>query len=291
MAIDFPNSPTNGDIFTSNGRSWSYDTGVWSLISSQVVGGDFGTVVDAKGDLIVGTADNVVSRLAAGTNEHRLVADSAQAGGLKYVADTTNYAVSAKGDLLVGTAADTVARVGVGANGTALVADSAEVPGVKWAAVGDVTLTDNQTLLNKTITGPLLNQPILYGAKERWSASTGSIPSSLNVDVLNGNTAFIYTGAAAADWTLNIRGDSSTSLSGALNTGDSVTIALAVWMTTARYQTSLSINGSVVTPEWQGGTVPTSGNANSYDVYVFTVVRTQASPPGYVVFASRTQFT
>jgi len=193
--------------------------------------------------------------------------------------------------LIVGTANDTASRLAVGTNGTALVADSATASGVKWAAVGDVTLTDNQTLLNKTITGPLLNQPILYGAKERWSASTGSIPSSLNVDVLNGNTAFIYTGAAAANWTLNIRGDASTSLSGALNTGDSVTIALAVWMTTARYQTSLSINGSVVTPEWQGGTAPTSGNANSYDVYVFTVVRTQASPPGYVVFASRTQFT
>lgn len=86
-----------------------------------------------KGDLLVHTG-SAHARLAAGTNEHRLVADSAQANGLKYVADTTNYAIAAKGDLLVGTAADTVTAVSVGTNGFVLTADSAEASGVKWAA-------------------------------------------------------------------------------------------------------------------------------------------------------------
>lgn len=40
------------------------------------------TIVDAKGDLIVGTAADTVSRLAAGTNEHVLVADSSTGTGL-----------------------------------------------------------------------------------------------------------------------------------------------------------------------------------------------------------------
>jgi len=42
--------------------------------------------VDAKGDLIAGTADNTVARLAVGTNGHILVADSATATGLKWAA-------------------------------------------------------------------------------------------------------------------------------------------------------------------------------------------------------------
>ena len=42
--------------------------------------------VDAKGDLIAGTADNTVARLAVGTNGHTLVADSAEATGLKWAA-------------------------------------------------------------------------------------------------------------------------------------------------------------------------------------------------------------
>ena len=41
-------------------------------------------IVDAKGDLIAGTADNTVARLAVGANGTTLVADSAEATGLKW---------------------------------------------------------------------------------------------------------------------------------------------------------------------------------------------------------------
>lgn len=42
------------------------------------------TIVDAKGDLIVGTAADTVSRLAVGTNGYALVADSTQSTGIKW---------------------------------------------------------------------------------------------------------------------------------------------------------------------------------------------------------------
>ena len=92
------------------------------------------STIDAKGDLIVGSADNVVVKLTAGTNEERLVTDSATTSGLKYVADTTNYAIAAKGDLLVGTAADTVAALTAGSNGDTLVADSSATTGLRYQA-------------------------------------------------------------------------------------------------------------------------------------------------------------
>jgi hypothetical protein len=44
------------------------------------------SIVDAKGDLIVGTADNTVGRLAVGTNGTLLTADSSEATGLKWAA-------------------------------------------------------------------------------------------------------------------------------------------------------------------------------------------------------------
>ena len=44
------------------------------------------TIVDAKGDLIVGTGADAVARLAVGTNGHTLVADSGAATGLAYSA-------------------------------------------------------------------------------------------------------------------------------------------------------------------------------------------------------------
>jgi hypothetical protein len=47
------------------------------------------SVVDAKGDLIVGTADDTVDRLAVGTNGYILVADSVEATGLKWEAPSS----------------------------------------------------------------------------------------------------------------------------------------------------------------------------------------------------------
>ena len=40
------------------------------------------SLVDAKGDLLVGSADNTVNRLAVGTNGYILTADSAETTGL-----------------------------------------------------------------------------------------------------------------------------------------------------------------------------------------------------------------
>jgi hypothetical protein len=44
------------------------------------------TAIDAKGDLIAGTGADTFARLAVGTNGHTLVADSAEATGLKWAA-------------------------------------------------------------------------------------------------------------------------------------------------------------------------------------------------------------
>jgi len=109
------------------------------------------TDIAAKGDLFAGTANDTYGILTVGTNERRLVADSAETAGLKYVADTTNYAIAAKGDLLAGTAADTLQAVTVGANGTTLVANSGATPGVAWtgAEIGKNYLINGNCAINE----------------------------------------------------------------------------------------------------------------------------------------------
>lgn len=95
--------------------------------------------INAKGDLLAGTADDTLGVLTAGTNNKILVADSAQSTGLKW--DTVDGSpggisksiVTTKGDILAATASATPARVGIGTDGQVLMADAASSPGLKWA--------------------------------------------------------------------------------------------------------------------------------------------------------------
>jgi hypothetical protein len=88
---------------------------------------------------------------------------------------------------------------------------------------------------------------------------------------------------------LNIRGNSGTTVNSMLSTGQSLTIAFAVTNgTTAYYQTGLQIDGSAVTPKWQGGSSPTSGNASSIDIYSITIIKTGNA--AFTVWESQTRF-
>ena len=61
MAITFPSSPSPGDIFTSNGKSWQYVNGKWESYGETVAPDVF--AVDAANDVV-----NVYGSLSAGAS-------------------------------------------------------------------------------------------------------------------------------------------------------------------------------------------------------------------------------
>ena len=124
---------------------------------------------------------------------------------------------------------------------------------------------------------------------ETANVDATALNANTNFDVLEGAVKF-YTANNAANWTLNVRGDSSTTLNSVMNTGDSVTIAYLASQLSANtfYQSAMQVDGNSVTPKWQGGSAPSAGNATSIDVYSFTILKTAANT--YTVLGSQTQY-
>ena len=118
-------------------------------------------------------------------------------------------------------------------------------------------------------------------------AATGTT-GTVNFDVIT-QAVLYHTSASAGNFTVNFRGDGSNSLNNIMDTGESITVAFLTTNTgTPYYNNAVTIDGSSVTPEWSGGTAPSSGNANSVDIYTYTIIKT--GDAAFTAFAGQTQF-
>jgi hypothetical protein len=128
----------------------------------------------------------------------------------------------------------------------------------------------------------------LSAAAETVTIAATAATGTVNFDVSTQSILY-YTSNASANWTLNIRGSSSTTLNSIMATGQSVTVThLVTQGSTAYYNSAVTVDGSSVTPKWSGGSAPSAGNANSVDVYTYTLFKTGSG--SFTVFASQTRY-
>jgi hypothetical protein len=124
--------------------------------------------------------------------------------------------------------------------------------------------------------------------EEKITISATAATGTINFDVITQQILY-YTTSASANYTLNIRGDGTTTLNSLMATGETITL---VFMNTngatAYYQTALTIDGTSVTPKWQTGTAPTGGNASSIDVYALTIIKTGSA--AFTVLEAQSKF-
>jgi len=129
---------------------------------------------------------------------------------------------------------------------------------------------DQQMSLNKSlaVNGTLSIEEVIE--KVFLDTSTGT---TFNVS-LNSEAIRFFTANQSANRTINFRGDASTSLNSVMNTGQSMTCAILMTQgSTAYYLNTIQVDGSAVTPKWQGG-APTEGTASGIDAYSFTIIKT-----------------
>jgi hypothetical protein len=129
---------------------------------------------------------------------------------------------------------------------------------------------------------------VLNDAAEVVTVSATAATGTINYDITTQSVLF-YTSNASANWTVNFRASSGTTLDTALAVGQSVTAAFLVTQgATAYFNSAVQVDGVSVTPKWQGGTAPAAGNASGIDVYVYTIIKTASAT--YTVLASQTRF-
>ena len=128
----------------------------------------------------------------------------------------------------------------------------------------------------------------IQAVKEKVTVTAVATTGATNFDFLT-QAVLYHTTTATGQFTLNLRGSSSTTLANMLSVGESVTGAFLNTNTTF-YVSTITIDGSStnVTLEYQGGSAPTAGNAG-IDAYTFTAIKT-ATTPAYTILASQTQF-
>lgn len=153
-----------------------------------------------------------------------------------------------------------------------------------------VAMTDLATYVH---TGPSISDADLSGTTKveevvekvtTQTSTTGTIDFDSKTQAVE-----YYTADQTANRTINFRGDGSTTLNSMLSNGESITVSIAITQgSTAYYLNTYQIDGTAVTPKWQGGVAPDAGNASGIDVYTFTIIKTASAT--YTVLASLAQF-
>jgi hypothetical protein len=153
-------------------------------------------------------------------------------------------------------------------------------------SAGTNTTTVNGKLTINTSTTQL--SALINNISETTTVSATAATGTINYYVTSQSVLY-YTTNASGNFTINIAASSGTSLNAALGIGQSVTVVfLNTNGSTAYYNSAVTIDGTSVTPKWQGGLAPTSGNASSIDIYTYTVIKTASAT--YTVLASQSQF-
>ena len=130
---------------------------------------------------------------------------------------------------------------------------------------------------------------LVQQTKEKMTISATAANGTINYDALT-QAVLYYTTDASGNWTINVRGDGSNTLNSIMSTGEALTVVfLATQGSTAYYNSAFEVDGSSVTPNWQGGSAPTEGTASGIDAYTYNIIKT--GDAAFTVLASVVDFS
>jgi hypothetical protein len=153
-------------------------------------------------------------------------------------------------------------------NGSAKIATTATGVDITGTAVTDGVTVDGTLDIEE-----------VYELVTTQTSTTGTITFDTTAQGVE-----FYTVDQTANRTINF-----SNVNANLAIGQSVTGAILLTQgATAYYLNVYQVDGTGVTPKWQGGTAPNAGNVSGIDSYSFTIIKTADAT--FTVLASQTQF-
>ena len=123
--------------------------------------------------------------------------------------------------------------------------------------------------------------------REGVKITAGKLSDNTNIDLSNG-MVHLFTTTETTTSTPNIRIDGSTSLNSKMGIGEAITVVIIVTAAAAGYSAQLTIDGSAVTEEWNGGSAPSAGSSGGFDVYNHNIIKTADAT--YVVLSNHINY-
>lgn len=151
------------------------------------------------------------------------------------------------------------------------------------ALTGDVTTTAGS--LATTVAN--VSAGAIVRSLREINTIIGTAAASYTIDTLTQAVVYV-TAAASANFTLNVRASSGTTLASHMSDGQMLTVVLMITNgATAYFNSSLTIDGNAATRRWINGVTPTTGNTAAIDVYTYTIIK---SGGAFTVLADLTKF-
>jgi hypothetical protein len=183
----------------------------------SVEGGIQPTLLTTKGDIIVATGNATLVRQGVGTNNQVLMADSAQADGVKYANEAT-ATLTTTGDMLYASSANTLERRAIGTTGQVLTV-SGGVP--TWATpaggggkvlqvvsavitaettIASTTFTDTGITVSITPTSATSKILVMIAAQSLVESENTNTPPTAGVKLVRNSTDIMTIGSDKNAW-------------------------------------------------------------------------------------------